>query len=420
MNNTSFINKLLPTAAIAWPDLRQLLAADLAIDLGAANTRIFVPGRGVALNEPSVIALRERDKQAIAAGRAAKPMIGRASASIRVVRPLHDGVIADISAATRMLTIFIRRALAQPTLLRPRLLLCIPAETTPVERRALEEVARGAGARQVQFIAEPVAAAAGMGIKTEAAHAAAIIDIGAETVDVAVLSAGGMIHAATCCTGGRAMDQAIINHLREQHNLEIGEETAERIKLKIGSSAPHRSERISEAGGRSLETLLPARVTLTSDEIQTALKPVVKEIERGVTKALAELPPEVAADLLETGVVLTGGAAQLPGLAERLSEKIGLEARLAINPTLAAVMGAARIFWPEAVQAESWSLAEPSTTGARWHYQIKHRLGAQASLPAWWRVGHWSATDRPLTTSRQGYLCSQVAPRLRCSQERDT
>jgi rod shape-determining protein MreB and related proteins len=363
MNNTSFINRLLPTAALAWPDLRLLLAADLAIDLGAANTRIFVPGRGVALNEPSVIALREQDKQPIAAGRGAKPMIGRAPASIRVVRPLRDGVIADISAATNMLTIFIRRAIAQPTLLRPRLLMCIPAETTPVERRALEEVARGAGARQVQFIEEPVAAAAGLGIATEAARAAAIIDIGAETVDVAVLSAGGLIHAATYCTGGRAMDQAITHYLREQHNLEIGAETAEMIKLKVGATAPHQSERIIEAGGRSLVTLMPARVTVTSDEIQTVLKPVVTEIVRGVTKALEELPPEVAADLLEAGVVLTGGAAQLPGLAEKLGEEIGLETRLATNPMLAAVTGAARIFWPETAKAGSWSLAEPITSG---------------------------------------------------------
>ncbi len=364
MNNSSFISKLLPTTETTWPDLRLLFAADLVIDLGTANTRIFVPRHGVALNEPSMIAMRECDQQPAATGRAAKLMNGRTPASIRVVRPLRDGVIANVRAATKMLAIFIRRALAQPTLLHPRLLLCVPAEITAVERRALEEVARGAGARQVQFIEEPVAAAAGVGLKTETAHASAIIDIGAETVNVAVLSAGRLIHAVTCCTGGRAMDQAIANHLRKQHHLEIGEETAEMIKLRLGSTAPHRLDRTIEAGGHSLEKLLPASVSVASDEIQMALKPVVTVIVRGVTKALEDLPPEVAADLLEAGVVLTGGAAQLPGLAETLSAKTGIEARLATNPTLAAVTGAARILWPEAVTAEPWPLVKPAISGA--------------------------------------------------------
>ncbi|HKR62037.1 MAG TPA: rod shape-determining protein, partial [Pyrinomonadaceae bacterium] len=295
---------------------------------------------------------------------AAKPMIGRTPPSIRVMRPIRDGVIADVEAAAKMLTIFIRRALAQPTLFSPRLLICVPAETTAVEQRAIEEVARYTGARHVQFIEEPLAAAVGVGIKTEAACASAIIDIGAETVEFAVLNLGGMMRAKTWRTGGRAMDRAIARHLRENRGLEVGEETAEMIKRALGSAAPHQGELFIEAGGRSLETMRPARIGVTSAEVQTVLTPVVAEIVRAVTTSLEELPPEIAADLIESGVMLTGGGAQLPGLPERLSQEIGLMVCLTANPTLAAVTGAARILWPDATALGMRSLIEPIASNA--------------------------------------------------------
>ena len=353
---------LLPNGALFWQSMRLFFGANLVVDMGAANTRIYVPGRGIALNEPSVIALRGQSQTPVAVGRAAKQMVGRVPASIRVTRPLRDGVISDVGAATKMLRAFIRRAIGQPTLFAPRLLLCIPAVTTPLERRALEEVVKGAGARCVQFIEEPVAAA-GAGVRIESASARAIVDVGAETVDVAVMSLEGLLHTATFRTGGRVMDQAIINFVRERYHLEIGEESAEMVKRTLGATGSQDRNYEMEVGGHSLRELSPVRVSLTSTEIQTAIKSVVTEITNDVAQAFEELPPEAAADLLEAGVVLTGGAAQLPGLAEKLSEKTGLEMRLATNPALATVIGAAHIFWPEAIITESWPLVEPIATG---------------------------------------------------------
>jgi rod shape-determining protein MreB and related proteins len=337
MDRASFTAEWWQRAVTTWQGVRLLFAADLAIDLGSANTRIFVRGRGVELNEPSIVALREHDQRLLAAGRTAKLMIGRVPASVSLVRPVRNSVIAEVEAAAKMLMVFLHRARAQPTLRAPRLLFCLPAKTTLVERRALEEVARSVGARQVQFIEEPVAAAFGLGIETEAAPTSTIVDIGAETVDIAVLSLGGLVHAATYRTGGRAMDRALINHLRKQHSLEIGEETAERLKRALGSTAPHQRDRSLEAGGRNLKTQMPMQVNVTSAEIQTALEPVVAEIARAVCTALAELSPEIAADLLKTG----------------------LEMRLASNPTLAAVTGAARICSTEENPAEPWTMLPP-------------------------------------------------------------
>lgn len=360
MKSPTFIDIMVPGAATVWSGLRLLFAADLAIDLGSANTRIFMPGRGVVINEPSVIALSERDNESVAVGHAAMPMIGRGPASVLVVHPLRNGVIKDVGAATKMLDTFINRAVTRPTILRPHLLLCIPAETTPMERRALEEVTRGVGAGRVNFIEEPLAAAVGVGI-TSSPYATAIVDVGAETVNVAVLSARGLIHAATSRTGGRAMDRAIADHLRRRHRLEIGGETAEMIKLRLCSTPPRQGIEVS---GRSVEKLRPAQVSVTSDEIQTALKPVVQEIVRAVIKALENLPAEVAADLFKTGLTLTGGGAQLPGLAEKLAERIGLVAHIADNPMFAAVIGAARVLWPESHKAEPGRLFEPALSNA--------------------------------------------------------
>ena len=362
MNNSSLIAKLQRTVSSTLQSLRLPLTSELVIDLGTANTRIYAPGRGVVLDEPSVIALSASTDQVVAAGRVAKQMIGREPASIRVVRPLRDGVIADFVAAEKMLSTFMRRALTQLTILSPRVLVSTPGEITQVEQRAVEEAAYRAGARQVEFIEEPFAAAAGVGIDTEAAHASAVVDIGAGTVDIAVLSLGGLIHASTLRTGGMAMDYALARYLREEHSLEVGEETAERIKRMLGLVEPYQSNRAIEAGGQSLLTRLPARIKVTSAEVQTAVEPVVAEIMRAVIASLEKLPPEVSADLLDSGLVLTGGGAQLPGLSERLCQETGLEVRLSTNPTLAVVLGAARLLWPETAAPELKLVPESSTS----------------------------------------------------------
>jgi rod shape-determining protein MreB len=347
--------------------LRAHLVRELAIDLGSATTRVFMPGHGVIVNEPSVIAVDERDNQVVAAGRAAKLLVGRVPQYIRVTHPIRNGVVADAVAASKMLSVFLQRAGANRSLFGSHFIMCAPVQMTQLEERSIEEVARRVGARRVKLIEEPLAAAAGAGIQTQAVHGSVLVDLGAETVNVAVLSAGGLVSAATWHTSGAAMDRAIARHLRERHNLEVSEEMAETIKRTLGSAMPGQngqSERTLEADGRSLITRLPTRAVVTDAEIQAALAPVVAEIVRAVAASFEELPPEVAADLFDSGIVLTGGAAQLPGWPERLSHEIKLEVHLSNTPALAAVLGAARLHWAEALAPESKAVNKHGATGA--------------------------------------------------------
>jgi rod shape-determining protein MreB len=269
-------------------------------------------------------------------------------------------VIADFEAAEKMLTHFIHRALTKWAILHPRLLLCIPGEITQVERRAFEDAALRAGTRQVSFVEEPFAAAAGVGLDVEAAHASMIVDVGGGTVDIAVLSLGGLIYASTLRLGGIEMDRALARYLHDERSLEVGEQTAEAIKLTLGSADLQADEREMEVGGRSLTTRLPVKIRLKSTAVQTAIEPVVQEIIHAVLAALEELPPEVSADLLDSGIVLTGGGAQLQGLAERISRESGLEVRLAANPECAVVLGAGRLLRPEIAARELRPIAQPA------------------------------------------------------------
>lgn len=361
MRNVDWRAKIKLLGALARQSFRRSFISDLAIDLGTTNTLIYMPGRGIVLNEPSVIAFSARNAQVVALGHEAKLMIGRAPASIRVVPPLREGVIAHYEAAEKMLAGFIRRVYSRSCLLSPRLLICVPGQITQVERRAVEEAAYCAGARQVTFIEEPVAAAAGAGLGENALRASMVIDIGGGTTDIAVLSPNGLIHLSTLRLGGVEMDRAIARYLRQGYSLEVGEGTAESLKLAFSSSAREPNQGEFEVGGWSLIKRMPAKIVVRGEEIQAAVEPVVKEIIRAVQATLEILPPEVSADLLDSGLVMTGGGAQFPGLPEQLNRAVGLKVRLASEPLLAVVRGAGRLL-EQKVAAPQWPLVSAAHT----------------------------------------------------------
>lgn len=341
------IGKLMRTGASLLEDLRFMLSGGLAVDLGTVNTRVYMPGFGQVLDEPSVIALSAPDGHIVAAGRGAKTILSRGPEAIRVIQPLKGGVIAEPDAAGQMLSYFIRQALKQHRILNPRLLICVPGDLTRGERQAVKIAAYRAGARQVSLVEESLAAAAGAGLNIDADRAGMVIDIGGGTIDIAVVGLGGLFCVSTMRLGGMDMDQAIIHHLRRERGYEVGEETAEKIKIELGSVAEDANERVMQFAGRSLARRLPARFTVTSEEIRAAIEPVMQKIVSHLRAVLEQLPPEVSADLLDSGIVLTGGGAQLPGLAKRLRQDTGLSARLAFNPGSAAVLGASRLLKPK-------------------------------------------------------------------------
>ncbi len=331
--------------------LRQVLAhkfngfhpatsSELAIDLGTSNTLVSIPGRGTVLNEPSVIAVHNRDNHIVAVGREAKLSIGREPQSIRVVRPISHGVIGDIDAAQKMLSYYIRQALGSRKLMNPRVLLCVPAEITPVEQRAIQHAAHQAGARSLEVVKAPIAAAAGSGLDIDGRQAVMIVNVGGGTTDVAVLSFGGPVYVSTSPVGGCHMDEAILRYIHHSRGLEIGETTAESLKLELGSALPQSEKRTMEVRGRSVATGMPQTINVTNEEIRLAIEPAIQHVIETVRYALEELPPEVSGDLIDSGVVMSGGTSQLPCLTERLSREIGFEVRLAPDPLGAVVIGA--------------------------------------------------------------------------------
>jgi rod shape-determining protein MreB len=348
--------------------LRSAVSSDLVVDLGSANTLIYLPGSGIVLDEPSVIAFDTGTSQVEAVGYAAKSLIGREPQSICVAHPIKDGVIADCEIAGKLLSEFINRAHKQSSLLGPRLLICIPSDATDVEQKAFEEVATRAGAGRSNFIAAPIAAAAGAELEARSTRASMIADIGAGTVDIAVLCRGKLIYSSTLRVGGREMDQAIIQSLRQEHSIEIGVETAETLKIELGSVRPRSEPRVMEAGGRNLIARLPESIPVTDREVQVAIEPIFKEIERGIRAALEEVPPQAAVDLLESGIILSGGLAQLAGLPERLSQEIGLSVYSAAAPMAAVVIGAGRLLEQERGVLETKPAKEmpaPSLSGGK-------------------------------------------------------
>jgi rod shape-determining protein MreB len=315
-------------------------SSELAIDLGTSNTLVSIPGRGTVLNEPSVIAVHNRNNHIVAVGREAKLSIGREPQSIRVVRPISHGVIADIEAAQKMLSHYIRQALGSRKLMNPRVLLCVPAELTPVEQRAIEHAAHQAGARSLDIVKAPIAAAAGSGLDIDGREAVMIVDVGGGTTDIAVLSFGGPVYVSTVAVGGCLMDEAILRYLHHSRGLEVGETTAESLKLELGSALPQSEAREVEVRGRSAATGMPCSIMVTNEEVRLAIEPAIQHVIESVRYALEELPPEISGDLLDAGIMMSGGTSQLPGLTERLSREVGFAVRLAPDPLGAVALGA--------------------------------------------------------------------------------
>ncbi len=317
------------------------LGRDLAIDLGTANTLVYEKGRGVVLDEPSVVALEAGTHRLLAAGTRAKEMLGRTPGHVRAVRPLQDGVISDAEVTERMLRYFIDQV--RPSrLVRPRMVVCVPSEVTGVERRALEDAAVRAGARRVYVIEEPMAAAIGAGLPVNETAGSMVVDVGGGTTDVAVISLGGIVSSRSLRIGGDEVDEAIIAHVKSEYSLLLGERSAEDIKVQAGSAFPLREERSHRVRGRDLVTGLPKTVTISSTEVRRAIEGPVLQVVELVRATLDVCPPELAGDILVGGVTLTGGGALLAGLDERLRHELGVPVRVAEDPLRAVARGAGR------------------------------------------------------------------------------
>jgi rod shape-determining protein MreB and related proteins len=324
------------------------LSTDLAIDLGTANTLIYVRGKGIVLDEPSVVAIRQEggpnSKKTIqAVGHAAKQMLGRTPGNITAIRPMKDGVIADFTVTEHMLKYFIKKIhdskWHRPS---PRIVICVPYGSTQVERRAIRESAVGAGARQVFLIEEPMAAAIGAGLPIAEATGSMVVDIGGGTTEVGVISLGGIVYSASVRVGGDKFDEAIINYIRRNYGMLIGESTAEQIKKKIGSAFPGAEVREMEVKGRNLAEGIPRSFTISSNEILEALTDPLNNIVSAVKSALEQTPPELGADIAEKGMVLTGGGALLRELDRLLVEETGLPVIVADDPLTCVVRGSGR------------------------------------------------------------------------------
>ena len=322
------------------------LSADMAIDLGTANTLVYVKGRGIVLDEPSVVAIatHKGKKQVLAVGEEAKLMVGRTPGNIQAIRPLRDGVIADFEVAEEMIKHFIRKVHNRHRFMAPQIIICVPSGSTAVERRAIQESAESAGGRQVFLIEEPMAAAIGAGLPVTEPTGSMVVDIGGGTTEVAVLSLGGIVYACSVRVGGDKMDEAIINYIRRNHNLLIGESTAEKIKKEIGSAlVKEDSEHITMAiKGRSLQNGVPIEIMINQKQIAESLSDVVSAIVDGVRTALESTAPELSADIVDRGIVLTGGGSLLKNLDRILSDATGLPVFLAEEPLTCVVRGTGR------------------------------------------------------------------------------
>jgi len=319
-----------------------MFSNDLAIDLGTANTLVYAKGRGIISSEPSVVAVDTVKHRVRAVGKEAKSMLGRTPGSITAVRPLRDGVIADFEIAEAMLRYFIQKAHNRSTLLRPRIVISVPSGITEVEKRAVRESALSASAREVYLIEEPMAAAIGAGLPITEPSGNMIIDIGGGTTEVAIISLSGIVYANSVRVGGDKMDEAILNYVKRKYNLLIGERTAERIKIEIGSAYPTDEQRSLIVKGRDLVAGVPKTLELHSEDIREAIQEPVNAIVEATKIALERTPPELAADIADKGIVLSGGGALLQNLDILLREETGLPIMLAEDPFTAVVMGCGR------------------------------------------------------------------------------
>jgi rod shape-determining protein MreB len=324
--------------------LFSIFSNDLAIDLGTANTVVYVRNRGIVLNEPSVVAVKAHTNQVLAAGRSAKEMLGKTPESIVASRPMRDGVIANFELTESMLRYFIRTVHDdRRTLVRPRMIIGVPSGITQVERRAVEDSAKQAGAREVYTILQPMAAAIGAGLPVQDPCASMIIDIGGGTTQVAVITLKDVVFCRSVRVGGDEMDQAVVQYVKRKYNLLIGERTAERVKIEIGSAMLLSSKETMEVKGRDLMTGVPKTITLTSPEVNEALLETVSNIIDVVRVALENTPPELSSDLVDRGIIMAGGGSGLKGLDRLISKETGLPVRVADNSLFCVVNGAGKV-----------------------------------------------------------------------------
>jgi rod shape-determining protein MreB len=322
--------------------LTTFLGRDMAVDLGTANTLVYVRGRGIVLNEPSVVAINTVNSAILAVGSEAKRMIGRTPSHIRAIRPLKDGVIADFDITEKMLRYFIQKVHHRRFMAKPRVVVCVPSGITGVEQRAVEEATLSAGARNAFIIEEPMAAAIGAGLPIHEPSGNMVVDIGGGTTEVAVISLGGIVTSTSIRVGGDELDEAIIQHVKKEYSVALGERTAEAIKIAVGSAFPTADDMIAEIKGRDLVSGLPKTIHITAEEVRKAIEEPVNSILDAVKNTLDRCPPELAADIMDKGIVLTGGGALLKGLDERLKHETGMPIHVAEAPLSCVAIGSGK------------------------------------------------------------------------------
>lgn len=318
-----------------------LFSQDIGIDLGTANTRVFVKGKGIVIREPSVVAVDQRftPMRVVAVGSEAKDMIGRTPGSIVAVRPLHDGVIANFDATAEMLRKYIRKVITASPFSKTRVMICVPSGVTEVERKAVYDAVKSAGARYASLIEQPMAAAIGAGLSVENAKGSLIVDIGGGTCEVAVVALGDIVTSRSIKVAGDSFDEAIINYIRKKHNLLIGERTAEDIKIQIGSACTYESEGAMNVKGRNLVDGLPKDIEITSEEVREALSDCLRQILDAIRTTLENTPPELSADIIDSGITLTGGSSLLRGLDKVIEKETKIPVTVADNPLDCVVEG---------------------------------------------------------------------------------
>ncbi len=315
---------------------------DIGIDLGTANTLVYVKGVGIAVNEPSVVAINKDTGEVLTVGDAAKEMLGRTPGNIIAIRPLKDGVIADFDVTQAMLKYFIKKA-HHSSIFKPRVIVCVPSGVTEVEKRAVEEASLHAGAKEVYIIEEPMAAAIGAGLPVEEPTGCMVVDIGGGTSEVAVISLGGIVASKSLRVAGDAFDDAIISYIKKKYNLMAGERSAEAVKIEIGSVYPTEEEKIYEVSGRDLMTGLPKHINVTSSDVRQALKEPVEQIIMAIKSTLEITPPELSADIMDRGITLTGGGAMLRGLDKLISDYTGMPVYIAPQPLDCVALGSGMV-----------------------------------------------------------------------------
>ena len=330
--------------------LTGIWSQDMAIDLGTANTLVVLKGKGVVLNEPSVVAVVEEKgkKSVLAVGDEAKTMLGRTPGNISAIRPLRDGVIADFIVTEEMIKHFIKKVHKRSTFANPRILICVPTGSTPVERKAIQDSALAAGAKRVQLIEEPIAAAIGANLPISEATGSMVVDIGGGTTEIAVMSLGGVVYSKSLRVAGDAMDNALQNYMRKEYNLLIGDSTAEKIKKEVGTAIPTNNNSFA-VKGRDLRSGTPKEVAITEEDSAEALSGILSEMVNGIKDALENTPPELSADLVDMGLTLTGGGALLKNIDKRFSKETGLPVHIADDPLACVAIGTGKALEQEEI-----------------------------------------------------------------------